>query len=466
MPLTITPLGAAGTVTGSRHLLQGNGVRILVDCGLYQERQLADRNYQRFPVDPATINAVVLTHAHLDHTGYLPKLVKEGFKGPVYCTPSTAEMLPILLEDSARLQLEDIEQKRRRHEREQRPSPVPLVPLYDQNDVANAMKLVIAIDPRQTHDLVGGCRLSLHAAGHILGATMLRFDFGSEGSVLFSGDLGRLHRPMLPDPVAPPIADLVVMEATYGDREHGPESDPSRELARAIGTVANRAGALVIPAFAIERAQEILWHLSHLHATGQIPVMPVYLDSPMAVKILEVFRHHPEDQDQESQDLRARGIDPLSFPGLTPTPTREDSKRINDAKPPFIVIAGSGMCTGGRIKHHLTRRLGDVRSMILFSGYQADGTLGRLILQGTNPVRVLGAPITVRAQIRQIQGFSGHAGRTELLDWLGRIPVPPKKVLIVHSGPNVGERFAVDVTARFGFPVEVAQYQKSVAIPR
>ena len=465
MSISITFLGAARNVTGSRHLVQADDVRVLVDCGLYQERDNAARNWDPFSVDPRSVDAVVLTHAHIDHAGWLPRLVGQGFGGLTHCSSATAEMVPLMLADSAHLQAEDAAWKRKRHAAEGRSSIHPVVPLYDSDDVEAACQSLRGMPFGVARTIAPGFRATLLPSGHILGASMVLLEHQPSGkSLLFSGDLGRPGRPLVPDPSPPPQADMVVVESTYGDRIHEDGVDVATQLGSVIETTIRRGGSMLIPCFAVERAQELLYYLQTLRRNHRFAKVPVFLDSPMAVSMLEVFGHHPEALDDQSRDRMAMGDSPFKLPELRLCSTCQESKRINDVQQPAIIIAGSGMCTGGRIKHHLSRRLDDELSTLLFVGYQASGTLGRQILDGAREVRLFGGYRPVCLQVAQIHGFSGHADQNELLDWLGKMPGALQKVAVVHGGSRVTTEFGNLVSSRFGCAVSVPEFGDKIEV--
>ncbi|HMA94805.1 MAG TPA: MBL fold metallo-hydrolase [Polyangiaceae bacterium] len=466
MSLSLTFLGAAKNVTGSRHLIEADGVRVLLDCGLYQERQNAARNWDEFAVPPPSIEAVVLTHAHIDHSGWLPRLVRHGFRGLVYCSLATAEMVPLVLADAARLQAEDVAWKRKRHAAEGRASLYPPQPLYDEDDVEATSHSLRGVAFGVPQSVAPGLTATLLPSGHILGASMVLIEQIATGKrLLFSGDLGCPGRPLMPEPTAPPKADLVVIESTYGDRVHDESVDLATQLADQVNATIRRGGSLLIPCFAVERAQELLYHLQKLLRSNRIPKVPVFLDSPMAVSLLKVYGNHPEALDAQARGRLALGDSPFAFPELHLCASRDQSKRINDVNRPSIIIAGSGMCTGGRIKHHLSRYLDDPTSTLLFVGYQASGTLGRQLLDGAGEVRLFGEFRRVGLQVRQIHGFSGHADQRQLLQWLGQTPDGPKRVAVVHGGAGVTTSFAQLVRQRFGCEVVVPEYGQRVVLP-
>lgn len=451
-------LGAAKTVTGSRFLVETRAARVLVDCGLCQERELQSRNWEPFPVPADRLDAVLLTHAHLDHCGLLPRLAKEGFRGRIHCTGPTAEIAKIVMLDSARLQAEDVENKKKRHEREGRTSPRPLVPLYSEEDAEAAARLFAVVEPGAVVEVADGMRADFHEAGHILGSSSIRLHVGPGSSarrILFSGDIGRWGTPILNDPAPCDGADYVVMESTYGDSLHGRESGIAGELARVVNETAEAGGNVVIPSFAIERSQEVLYHLNRLLAEDRIPHVLTFLDSPMAVKVTGVFAKWTQFHDADMQALSRAGRSPFDLPGLVMTGSVEESKAINRVRGTAIIIAGSGMATGGRIKHHLARNITRRESTILFVGYQASGTLGRQILDGARRVRILGEELPVRARIARINGFSAHADRDELLRWAGVQSTPPRRAFVVHGEPEVAERFRATLSAARGWTAAV-----------
>jgi len=360
MSIKLKFLGAAQNVTGSRHLLEVNGTRILVDCGLYQERQFKERNWEPFEVPPNSIDAVLLTHAHLDHCGLLPKLSKEGFKGKIYCTAATAEITRIILLDSAKLQQEDAEFKRKRHKREGRKGPYPEVPLYTTADAEACFPLFQTVKYKQTIQIGPGIEAIFCDAGHVLGSSVIKVKVSQNGqqrSILFSGDVGRPNRPILHDPVLVQEADYILIESTYGDRIHDEPEDITKKIAEVINSTKKAGGNIIVPSFALERSQEVLYYINELLLADEIPHLMVFLDSPMAARITKVFQKHRELYDKEMVELVQNNESPFNFPGLKITGTSQESKAINHIKGTIMVIAGSGMCTGGRIKHHLVNNI-------------------------------------------------------------------------------------------------------------
>lgn len=465
--LKVKFLGAAGQVTGSCYYLQTDGLNFLVDCGLYQEREFLSRNWNPFPVSPEKIDYLLLTHAHLDHSGLIPKLVREGFKGKILCTAPTAELLPIVLYDTAKLQEEDAEIKKKRHEKEGRRGPYPEVPLYTMADVDRVLPLIEAVDYDLPVSLGSELSLTFHDAGHILGSSIIEIigrTGGETRKILFSGDLGQWNKPLVRDPETFAEADYVFLEATYGDRDHDHPEKVGERLAENVNCVYQRQGNLVIPTFAIERAQELMYHLNLLVQNKKIPVLPVFLDSPMAVSVTNVFSHYLKYLDEESRQLFASGQNPFAFPGLKLIQSFEDSKKIQQVKGSSIIMAGSGMCTGGRIKQHLVNNIGRPESTILFVGYQARGTLGRQILEGQSPVRIYGQMYEVRATIDQIQGFSAHADRKQLLYWLSSFQRPPRKLFLVHGETEAISHLATEVQKSLKWSVTVPQYLEEIIL--
>ena len=460
-------LGAAQNVTGSRHLLEVDDTRILVDCGLYQERQFASRNWDAFDVPPASIDAVLLTHAHLDHCGLLPKLVKEGFKGRIYCTTATAEIARIILLDAAKIQEEDAAFKRKRHRKEGREGPFPDVPLYTVEDAQRCIPLFEPVPYGVAIQVADGVHARFSDAGHVLGSSFIHVTAERDGDVkhvLFSGDMGRANRPFLHDPDAAGDGEYILVESTYGDRVHGGTEDIKAAIADVINTTRAAGGNIIVPSFALERSQELLYYIDELLIQDAIPHIMVFLDSPMAGAITKVFLRHPELFDSQMHRFIKKNGSPLSFPGLKITESTKDSKAINHIKGTIIVIAGSGMCTAGRVKHHLVNNISRPESTIMFVGYQASGTLGRRIVDGDPEVRILGQNYPVKARIVQIQGFSAHADKEELLRWLNSLTRPPRKLFVVHGEAESARRFAEFVHEKTGWDVVVPAYQEQAVL--
>jgi len=463
MSMKLTFLGAARNVTGSRYLLDAGGKRLLIDCGLYQERDLGSRNWNPFPVPPSGIDAVLLTHAHVDHCGYLPRLVRDGFRGPVFGTFPTGEIARLVLMDSAKLQAEDAAFKRKRHERENRKGPYPEQALFGPDDVEACCARFQPVSYGQTVSLGDTMRATFLDAGHILGSASIRIE-ADNSSVLFSGDIGRWNRPILEDPTPCPPSRYVVMESTYGDRDHEDTGKIADHLAAVITDTHKRGGNIVIPTFAIERAQEVLYYINELLLADRIPHVMVFVDSPMAAGVTRVFEKHMDLLDADMRRLIARNQSPFHFPTLKMTQTVDDSKAINHISGTVAVMAGAGMCTGGRIKHHLANNISKPSATVLFVGYQAAGTLGRLILDGVSPVRILGKSFPVTARVAQIPGFSAHADRRELLRWVSGLTLPPRHVFVTHGEPESAQAFADTLKEVRGFAASVPAYGDTVSL--
>jgi metallo-beta-lactamase family protein len=454
MTFKLTFLGAAQSVTGSRYLLEANDIRVIVDCGLHQERHLRGLDWARCPTDPRTIDAAFLTHAHLDHCGMLPKLVKDGFHGPIYCTPATREIAEVVLLDSASLQMEDAETKRRRHRGEGRKGRYPEAPLYDVNDAEACFPLFSEAEYLTDIRVGSGVRGILYEAGHTLGSANVELHVGQAGeerTILFSGDIGRPEKPILMDPTHFRQADYVVMESTYGDRTTELPDNNEDELAECINWTVKAGGNVIIPSFALERSQELLFYLNRLLLKDAIPHLMVFLDSPMAIRITEIFQQYEDLMDEETAGMIKEGHSPFDFRGLNLVRTIAQSKAINHIKGTAIVIAGSGMCTGGRIKHHLAANISRPDSSILFVGYQAAGTLGREIVEGARQVRIFGQRFPVRAKVVYLRGFSGHADQGQLLSWVQGLTKPPRAVFVTHGEPEASQAFAALVRERTGW---------------
>jgi metallo-beta-lactamase family protein len=460
-------LGAARSVTGSRFLLETAAASVLVDCGLSQERDMQAKNWEPFPLPPDRIDQVLLTHAHLDHCGLLPRLVKEGFRGRIYATGPTAEIARIVMLDSARLQVEDVEQKKARHRKENRPSPHPLVPLYTEKDAEAAASLFQVVRFGETVSLTGGLEAEYFEAGHILGSASIRVRSGhgaGSRTVLFSGDIGRWNRPIINDPKPCDQADYLLMESTYGDSLHGRDQEIGTDLEKVITSTVSAGGNIVIPSFAIERSQEVLYYLNALLGENRIPHLLVFLDSPMATKVTDVYGHWPDYFDEEMLRLIKENRSPFDFPGLVMARSVDDSKAINRITGSAIIIAGAGMCTGGRIKHHLLRNITRRESTVLFVGYQAEGTLGREIVSGARQVRILGETLPVRARVARIEGFSGHADREELVRWASAIHDTPRQAFVIHGEPQVAEHFRGTLQKEMGWKATVPSPGQSVEL--
>ncbi|MBN2589516.1 MAG: MBL fold metallo-hydrolase [Sedimentisphaerales bacterium] len=467
MEIKLKFLGAAQNVTGSCHMLQANGTSILVDCGFFQERQFNERNWSPFPVPPENINSVLLTHAHLDHCGLLPRLVKQGFKGKIYCTEATAEIAKIILLDSAKLQMEDAEYKKKRHKKEGREGPHPYEPLYTIEDAEACFPLFESVKYKQ-HVKINHCMDAIFCdAGHVLGSSVIRVKVKQNGdsrTVLFSGDIGRPDRPILHDPDLLSQADYILIESTYGDRIHGEAADIKGLVKDVINDTKRAGGNIIVPSFALERSQEVLYYINELLQENAISRITVYLDSPMASKITKVFKKHKELYDEEMTEYIKNHESPFEFEGLQMAGTSDESKAINHVRGTIMVIAGSGMCTGGRIKHHLVNNIEKPENTIMFVGYQAIGTLGRRIVNGEEEVRILGNMYKVRAKIVRIHGFSAHADKEELLHWLSGLKKAPRKLFVVHGEAESAQHFAEFIKEKTNWPVMVPNYQDEVIL--
>ncbi len=438
--------GANKNVTGSCHLIKCNDTKLIVDCGMFQGgREMEEENRNGFGFDPASIDFLILTHAHLDHCGRIPLLVKQGFKGVIVCTPATRELARLVMLDSARIQEEEAKYRNKRARRKG-DKKEEIEPLYDTLDALNSLDYFTDITPFEAcHDLAEGICITFHDAGHILGSAAVSMDLEENGRkrrVLFSGDLGYSGRVILRDPAKPPESDVVVMETTYGDRLHKLLEPSIEELYAAINKTLARGGNVLIPSFALERAQEILYYLREGVEDGKLPGnMQVFLDSPMAISATQIFRRHPECYDEEALEIFHSGQDPFSLPGLHFTREAAESKAINEVKGGAVIIAGSGMCTGGRIRHHLKHNLWKKETSVIFVGFAAHGTLARRIVDGEKEVRIFGSEIRVRAEIYTIGGFSAHADQKELLSWHSKTG-KPETTFLVHGEEDSMNVFA------------------------
>lgn len=451
--MRITFWGAAGTVTGSRHLVELEGRRLLVDCGMFQGlKSLRLRNWEPFPVDPASIDGVLLTHAHIDHTGWLPALVRDGFRGPIWCTSSTEELCRILLPDAAHIQEEDARfaNKRRssRHD--------PALPLYTAGDAERALDLLRPLPFGEAFEPGVGVEGHFTPAGHILGASSVRIR-SSTTSVLFTGDVGRPVDPVMRPPAAPLPADHVVTESTYGNRLH-PVGDPIDDLADIVNKTVRRGGVLLIPVFAVGRAQTVLHLLSRLRAAGRIPHVPVYLDSPMAVNTTELFCRHQDEHRLTEVECRQM-CDGVEF-----VRTVEESKRLATLHGPMILLSASGMLTGGRVLHHLERVAPDHRNTVLLVGYQAAGTRGEALAAGARSIKMFGGYVTVRCEIARIDGLSAHADANELCNWLATIPAPALGASIVHGEPAAADAFRRRLRDELGWNPHIPNHGDTIEL--
>jgi metallo-beta-lactamase family protein len=455
----LTFLGAAGTVTGSKHLVRAGGRQVLLDCGLFQGlKSLRLRNWAPPAVTSSTIDAVVLSHAHVDHSGALPLLVRQGFRGPIFSTPATRDLLGVLLPDAAHLQEEDADRANRRHYTKHRPAR----PLYTVADAEAALALVQTRPFGTTFDVADGMTARFRRAGHILGAAIVELGLARPRAVrvVFSGDLGRWNRPILHDPELVDAADVLLVESTYGDRVH--PTDAEEALAAAIRDAAARDGAVIIPAFAVGRTQELVWILRGLEAAGRIPVLPVVVDSPMAIDVTTIYADHDDEHDLPMRRATADGMVGLRTADFRLARTPEQSKALNQHRGPIVIISASGMATGGRVLHHLAHRLPDPRTTVVLTGFQAAGTRGRSLADGAPTLRIHGADVPVCARVVQVDGLSAHADREELRRWLAGFRRPPRRTWVVHGEPQAADRLAATLRADFGWAAEVAEDRATV----
>jgi len=470
-------LGAAGTVTGSKHLISisadasgRRGFQALIDCGLFQgPKEWRDRNWQDTPIPAREIDAVVLTHAHIDHSGWIPRLVKEGFRGPIYATPSTIDLCAILLPDSGHLQEEDAEF----YNRHKKSKHIPALPLYTREEADHCLQYFRPVEFGATQQIWSEISFRFVTAAHILGSSMAEVALTTNGQtrrLLFTGDIGRVRdknvapgKVVHSGPAEGEAADLLVMESTYGNRQH-PTDDPRPRLAAVIRKTVERGGSVVVPAFAVERTQKFLFMLKELMESRQISQIPVYCDSPMAIKAVEIFLKHVEEYSDESRRLIRQYGSPLEWPGFTFALTSEQSKKINGTKYPSIIISSSGMVTGGRILHHLAQRLPDPRNTVIFIGFQAPGTRGATIKSGAPEVKIFGDVVPIRAQIATFEQFSDHADTPELLQWLHTFPKRPGATYLVHGEPAASAQLRDTIARELGWNVQVAQWMEKVEI--
>ena len=447
--MQITFLGATQTVTGSKYLLTVDSKKILIDCGLFQGyKELRLRNWDTFPINPAEIDAVIITHAHIDHTGYLPLLVKNGFKGKIYTSPGTKALCSILLPDSGYLQ----EEEARNANKYGYSKHTPALPLYTQPDARESLNYFEAVEFGETRHLFGQFSFEFARAGHIIGASFIKIKNGNT-SILFTGDIGRPHDQVMRPPSIIEEADYIVMESTYGDRLHD-KTDPLIELKEVINQTAKRGGSIIIPAFAVGRAQSLLYFIYQLKSSGAIADIPVFLDSPMAIDASGIL--HTYRNDHHLNDEQCYGLCHVA----AYTRTTDESKQIDLQKMPKIIISASGMITGGRILHHLKVFAPDHRSTILLTGYQAGGTRGDRLLNGERAIKIHGQFVPVRAQVESMTNISAHADYQEMLDWLSHFKKPPKKLFITHGESNSAESFKQKVEKQFGWQCVVPSYRQ------
>jgi metallo-beta-lactamase family protein len=457
---TLRFLGACGTVTGSKFLLEAGARHILIDCGVFQgSSELQQKNWTAPPFDPRSLDAAVLTHAHIDHTGYLPRLGKAGFSGPVYVTPPTAGLLGYLLPDAAHLHEEDARYANQKGYSTHRPA----LPFFDANDASAALALLRPIDFHQRTELAPGLALTFRRVGHILGAAFITLEADSQ-RIVFSGDVGQRNVPILKDPESPESADHLLLESTYGDRLH-PEGSPREEIGRAVAETVARRGVVLIPAFAVGRAQDVLYHLGSLQRDGTLPGdLPIYLDSPMAVSASDLYTSALSEHDLEMEQLESKGVSPIEGPSVHLIRDRNDSIALNGHGGPMVIVSASGMLTGGRILHHLKHRLSDPATTLLFVGFQAAGTLGRQILEGAHEVRIFGELVPVRAEIKEIPALSAHADQRGLVEWAGALTTPPRAVYLVHGEPPAREALAAVIRSKPGWNVVLPEEGQAIEL--
>ena len=451
--MLLTFRGAARTVTGSMHEIQTSGRRLLLDCGMYQGRrkEAAERN-KNFPFSPAEVDAVLLSHAHIDHSGNLPNLTSNGFQGPIFTTPATIDLCASMLLDSAFIQEKDAEFINRRTSRRRRVLPEsdgdPVEPLYNMNDARAAMEQFRPVAMHSRTEVLPGVFSTTHEAGHMLGSTFLKLEI--EGKrVLFSGDIGRRSLPIIRDPERAPEADILIMESTYGDRLHLPLLHAKDKLASIINATAARGGKIIAPAFAVGRTQQLVLLIHELILDRKIPEIPVFVDSPLAVNVTEAFRTHTECYDIETNAFLDNGHDPFGFHRLRYIRDVEESKALNDLRVPCIIISASGMAEAGRVLHHLRNNVPDPRNTVLITGFQAENTLGRKLLEGQREVNIFGEPVRVRAEVVKINELSGHADQQELLAWMEPLVRSVKEVFLVHGEYNQQQALALAMEERF-----------------
>jgi metallo-beta-lactamase family protein len=456
---TLTFLGAARTVTGSKYLLEHGGKRVLVDCGLFQGlKELRLRNWDEFPVPPSSIDAVVLTHAHLDHVGYLPRLVAQGYRGRIFCTPGTKDLCQLVLPDSGRIQEEDARYANRhglsRHQ--------PALPLYTESDAEHALRRLQPVSYRHGFEIVPGIELNMAPAGHLLGSAFIHARLKHGPTVLFGGDLGRYARPVLPDPTDAVAADVLLVESTYGDRDHMPD-DNGEALAAVIRDTAARGGKLIVPAFAIGRVEELLYWIRRLEQEQRVPVMHVYVDSPMAAEALRFYTARVHELDADMRPAQ-KSVSTFATARFQIIASAQQSKELTASRRSAIVISSSGMATGGRVLHHLARALPDPRNTVLFVGYQAAGTRGRSLVDGAAEVKIHGNFVPVRARISRIDAMSAHADRGEIVRWLGTLPKAPGRVFLVHGEPGPMDSLKATLAQRLGWQAETPAHGEVVSL--
>ncbi len=459
MSVTVQFLGAAGTVTGSKYLVEGDGKKILIDAGLFQgRREWRERNWEAPPVDLSDVDAVLLTHAHIDHTGILPRLVKLGLRCPVWCTAATHDLCKVLLPDSAHLQEEEAEwRKKKGRSRHEDPKP-----LYTGEDADDALKLFRSIEFDKTYDVLPGVTARWTRMGHILGAGAIRLEIGGK-VITFSGDIGRYKIPILRDPKPVSYGDLLLVESTYGTRLHE-DNAPQEKIAEIVNRTEQKGGVVVIPSFAVGRAQLLLYYIRELKEQNKIPNIPVIIDSPMASEATDIYKNHPNDYDEQALGILSEGRHPFSPDKLYFTRDRHESKKLNSIHEPMIIISASGMLSGGRILHHLFHRVSSPQNAILFVGYQPPGGRGDWMLKGSSTMRIFGEEVDIRAHVDSVSGLSAHGDREELMRWCSSGQGTPKKVAVVHGEPDSAEAFCDTLKSQLKWDAFVAQYKQKVEV--
>jgi metallo-beta-lactamase family protein len=458
--------GAAKTVTGSNHLLETTGGKLIIDCGMFQGgKDLRDRNTEDFSYNPSEINAVIITHGHIDHIGLLPKLVKHGFRGSIYATVSTHELMEVLLNDTARIQESDIQWENKKRSRR---GEEPLEPIYDQEDVNKTLSMVKDIGYHKEFVPIDNVKAVFRDAGHILGSSFLELKITENNivkTVIFSGDIGRSNQEIIKDPETADYADMVIIESTYGDRLHKTSEDTDKEIADILKAVSSSAGTLLIPAFALGRTQEMIYKFFELFDKHEIPEMPVYVDSPMATKVTEIYEKNRDLYDDEIMGYLNKGKNPFIYKELIFCETKDESMKLNNTPGPKVIISSSGMCDAGRILHHLKHNIWQKNTHVLFVGFQGKDTLGRQLIEGAKKVRILGEMVQVNAQIHTIGGLSAHADRDELVEWLKQFSGHKPKVFIVHGEPEVELFFSDTVKKELGFETMIPGWKEVLDIP-
>jgi len=454
-PMTITLLGAAGDVTGSAYWIEEGGDALLVDFGLFQGVKMAeDRNRLLRGLNVGRLRAVVLTHAHLDHTGRLPLLVEGGYQGPIYATPATRELTELILHDSARIQISDLDRVNRKRQRQAKPA---LEPLYTPEHVSTVLSLFRALDYEQVEEVLPGIEVRLVEAGHMLGSATVELTVrrGVPPRVLvFSGDLGPWGAPIIRDPVPIERADVVFLESTYGDRDHRPLAETIAEFKEILRAAVEQKGKILVPTFAVGRAQVIMYVLAGMVHDGSLPKFPAFLDSPMALEATRIYSRHPELYDEEMLELLKTRHKGPCLQTVTPSVTADDSRALNDQAGPCLIMAGAGMCNAGRILHHLKQNLWRPETWVVIVGYQGPGSLGRQLVDGKKMVSVLGERVAVQAQVRTLGGFSAHAGQADLLRWFGGMAASGPRVILTHGEERGREALAAQLKQRHGIEAE------------